>query len=108
MQPLPIRIHSMPERKQYVIVRTDLPWSVRCCQAIHAAVEGMKSSPTSEVFSLVLLRSNDETRLASFAASLSDAGIAVFSWREPDLRDELTAVSFLATTLPDNLDLHLL
>ena len=94
--------------KQYVIVRTDLPWSVRCCQAIHAAVEATKAIPTSSVCSLVLLRSNDESTLSNVAASLSDEGIAVYAWHEPDFQDELTAVSFLATTRPDSLDLRLL
>lgn len=94
--------------KQYVIVRADLPWSVRCCQAIHAAAQVVASQPMTADLPVVVLRSNDSADLVSVAASLSDEGIAVYAWHEPDLQDELTAVSFLATTRPDSLDLRLL
>ncbi len=96
---------TIPEPKLYVLVRRDLPWPVRCVQAVHAAMQLMAYSVTLEnnYFStskygpaVVLLGVPDELDLFEWLAKLPGS----VGFREPDLFDTLTAVAYYGQQVP--------
>ena len=94
--------------KLYVVTRTDLPWSVRVVQGIHAATEFAALDPTVAGLPVVVCRAKDAHALAALSVSLRDEGISVFFWHEPDLKHELTALAFQSQDRPNLPHLHLL
>lgn len=82
-------------KRLYVVVRSDLPSGLQMAQACHAALEfGRVHGEREDVGdNLVVLHARDEQHLKELTdAGMMSAALAVF--REPDLGNEVTAVSF--------------
>ena len=77
----------------YVIVRQDLTPPQQAVQGIHAAfsVARQFSVPPHEYVVLCAVR--NEQQLLRWQAKITQAGIAVCAFREPDLDNTLTAIA---------------
>lgn len=86
--------------KLYVVVRADLSVGLQCAQAVHAAVKFAhehREQETAWYFgsnNIVILHAADEVALLDLVARAEAAGIAVATFREPDLGDSATACAF--------------
>lgn len=84
--------------KMYVIVRKDLSTAYRCVQGAHALAQYAFEYPRSfkawnnEI--LIFLELPTLISMKSFEKKLKDNGIQFTQFREPDLDNQLTALSF--------------
>jgi hypothetical protein len=81
-------------QRLYVLVRRDLPPSHQAVQAGHAVASwclDTGSSWNNEV--LVYLHVRDEPELLDVASRLEEAGACVRVFREPDRKDQATALA---------------
>jgi hypothetical protein len=91
------RVGVLPESpKMFVLVRRDLPWPVRCVQAMHAVMQlsrdiGYKIGWGRYGPSVVLLGVQNEAELTTW---LEQLGPYAVGFREPDLSESLTAVAW--------------
>jgi hypothetical protein len=98
--------------KLYLLVRRDLPWSVRSVQAAHAATSLAVARRDQLIAAcgpcgppIVLLGVQDETGLAEWLRRLGADAVA---FREPDLGNALTAVAYWGPLVPAFATLRLL
>lgn len=104
------------ESKVYVLVRRDLPWSVRCVQAVHAVMNlqhrlglGVPMGARDIGPSVILLGINDEVELSEWEECLHVVDkYNTASFREPDMNDALTAVAYYGLPLPEFSGLRLM
>ena len=96
----------MPDLKLYVLVRRDLPWSVRAVQSIHAALTLYENNSISASLPVVLIGVENEDQLTELLYDKFE-NVAV-GFREPDLDDQLTAIAFVSSPLPEFANLRLL
>lgn len=87
--------------KLYIITHSDLPLKYQVPQSNHAAMEFAAQYPAEflewhkKSNSIIVLNCQNERKLVEFAQKLRDKGIKFSEFREPDIGDELTAISFL-------------
>lgn len=83
----------MSDERLYVITRRDMPASVQAVQSIHAAIQLV--SDTSLKFTetpwVIVYGVANEAELAAWEKRLNGRGT---SFREPDMGNELTAISY--------------
>ncbi len=99
------------DKKLYVLVREDLSKSQQAVQAGHAVAEWMKSYGSRKAWengTLVYLRGGyDEQSLEEMyhiLDKLTNDGLYIVQFNEPDLDDEMTAFAILGTNkVPDAL-----
>jgi len=85
--------------KLFVVIRSDLAPGLQLAQSGHAIVAFQHSYP--RIFedwrdgsnNLVILSAEDEARLTALADHLTSKGVAVARFHEPDLGDQMTAIS---------------
>ena len=86
----------------YTIVRADLPAGLQIAQSLHAAVEYSLLNPQTyqdwheHSNYVVCLSARDVSHLETLKLKLSGRGIDYAHFYEPDLGNELTALSFIA------------
>jgi hypothetical protein len=95
----------MADLKLYVLVRRDLPWSVRCVQSIHAALALYEHDAASAQLPVVLIGIENEERLSGWYRRLDQVA---YGFHEPDIGDQLTAIAFVSSSLPELSELQLL
>lgn len=103
--------------KLYLVTRRDLKPGVQAAQLVHATVEFCLKNPELTKNwhdisnTVVLLSVSDEWELEKLLNSAQEFGIIVSSFREPDLDNQLTAITLEpsenAKTLCRNLPLAL-
>jgi len=85
--------------KMYVVVRSDLSAGMQIAQSCHAlrlfADEHPESDRTwyEQSNNLVVLSVSSKEDLAKLAYDMTNLGIEVSSFREPDLQNDLTAIA---------------
>ena len=85
--------------KLYLVTRANLSAGYQTSQTVHAATTFMLEHPDlastwhAKSDSVVVLAAPDERALIAFADKARARGIAVTTFREPDLGDELTAIA---------------
>lgn len=99
-----------PEPKMYVLVRRDLPWPVRCVQAVHATMElqrqvGYKISWGKHGPAVVLLGVKNEQELNEWLIRLYPHGVGFY---EPDMGGQVTSVSYYGQPFPELNELRLM
>ncbi len=101
-----------PESKVYVLVRRDLPWPVRCVQAVHAVMAlqhhvGLRPGFGMRDFgpSVVLLGVKDELEINAWAGKLYPHAVCFY---EPDLCGQLTSLAYYGQPIPEFNDLRLM
>lgn len=78
----------------YVLVRKDLTAAQICVQSGHACIESAKHNPYADEHPhLVVCGVDNETKLENCALRLEREGIRCFRFYEPDIGNQLTAVS---------------
>ena len=84
--------------KLYVLVRKDLPRNHQAVQAGHAVAEYLLHAPKLSWGNgtLIYLRVKDENELVSWGERLTNKGLKWFGFKEPDIGDQLTAISVLS------------
>lgn len=104
-----------PEPKVYVLVRRDLPWPVRCVQAMHAVMQlthdiGYKVGWGLNGPAVVLLGIKDEAELTDWLIRLNDNDSTPWpvSFKEPDLNNQLTAVCYYGQPIEELSELKLM
>ena len=82
-----------------VVVRSDLAPGLQAAQAVHAMREFTAQHPEIDLDwfqtskNLALLQVQDEDQLLNVLDVLSRHGVKHVEWREPDRKNELTAVA---------------
>lgn len=88
-----------PPMKLYIITRADLPQGARAVQSAHAMREFAAEHPAIEKEwhessnTLVFLEAPDEAALERIHLEASEAGIPASFFREPDLKNSVTALA---------------
>ena len=89
--------------KLRVVTRRDLPFGTQATQASHAAIDFQHQHPVeartwnTKSNYLVLLTAKNEDELIKLITKATLTGIKYTIFREPDIYNEITAVSFDAT-----------
>lgn len=88
----------LKEKKLYVLVRNDLPRKYQAVQAGHAVGEYLLRvpDPNWNNGTLVYLSVENEEALKQWVAELSKNKLTCVSFSEPDLGNEITAVSVVS------------
>ena len=101
-----------PAAKLYLLVRRDLPWSMRSVQAAHAATslaiaraDRLAAACGPQGPPIVLLGIESEPDLAEWVRRL---GAEAVPFREPDLGGALTAAAYWGAAVPGFAALRLL
>lgn len=86
-------------KKLYVIVRKDLTFSQQAVQGGHAIAQYLIDNPNTEWNNgtLVLLGVKGEFQLKKWTDRLESHGLKLSSFREPDIGDQLTAISVVSS-----------
>ncbi len=94
------------EHKLLVITRDDLHAGYQLVQSVHACADLAATQPQAfadwhrDSNSIITLAVPDEAALERLAAKLQDKfGAAVTEFREPDIENELTSISLVASPL---------
>lgn len=95
----------MTETKLYVLVRCDLPWAVRCVQAVHATACLYSHVSADPAIPAVLLGVSCEAELDTW---LNKLGQAAYAFYEPDLDEQMTSIAFFSEPNEELLKLRLL
>ena len=84
--------------KLYVLVRRDLPRNYQAVQAGHAVAEYLLHVPNLSWGNgtLIYLGVKNENELVSWGEKLTNKGMRWFGFKEPDIGNELTAISVLS------------
>ena len=84
--------------KLYVLVRKDLPRNYQAVQAGHAVAEYLLHVPELpwDNGTLIYLGVRNEAELVSWGERLTNKGLRWFGFKEPDIGDQLTAISVLS------------
>ena len=79
----------------YVFVRKDLSQAQICVQSCHAAMESARNylSRTDEHPSVIIFGIKNEAKLRSIADIISQSGIPIKHFFEPDIGNQLTAIA---------------
>lgn len=89
--------------KLYVVTRNDLTLQYQLPQAIHAVVQFSMEFPDDQRSwfntsnTVVVLAAKDKEDLDKFAESLKQAGVRHSLFYEPDIGNELTALTIVPT-----------
>lgn len=83
----------------YVLIRKDLPRSYAAVQAGHAVAEYLLRGPKDHNWkngTLIYLEVKNEKQLIEYCNILEKKGIHYSGFREPDIGNQLTAISVVA------------
>jgi len=82
-------------KKLYVLVRKDLPISYIAVQAGHAVAEWLLHDQCWNNETLIYLGVENEKELSHWIDKLNFKGIKYMEFREPDIKNQLTAIATL-------------
>ena len=87
-------------QKLYVLVRSDLYHEYQAVQAGHAVAEWLVTFPDTQWRNetLVYLNVKDEFELEKWCFKLKDNNLKYAEFREPDIGNQMTAISCLTDT----------
>jgi hypothetical protein len=85
----------------YVLVRKDLSYPQRVVQAGHVLWEVSKTMTLDTHPSVIICGSENEKTLEKESLRIERSGLRVFTFREPDLDNKITAIAVVARNIHD-------